>query len=605
MPEITNNTKLNLDTSFDVVDNRETMIKIDNVSMKFNMASEQLNNLKEYFLSIVNHNLFYEELTALDQVSFEIKRGDVFGIVGTNGSGKSTLLKIVAGVLEPSSGKVEINGGIAPLIELGAGFDMDLSARENIYLNGALLGYSKDFINQHFDAIVEFAEVEKFLDMPMKNYSSGMVARIAFAIATVIVPEILIVDEVLSVGDFMFQKKCEDRIMELIEQHNTTVLIVSHSNDQIARLCNKAIWIEKGKTRMIGNAQKVCEIYGLIGGRTGSLDAEKTIIETAQKCSDTNTDDVLFVTHGNTYPQITLDIAKRAKNTAPNALVLASDAVHINAAVGNAIAGALDCPLLTIPGQDVDHHIIDYIKDTKPEKLVVLNAANQNGPKNFIEADFGYEPEIHITNDEGTALEFCLHCAEALYEKNKLGHIAILANFEDSCEVVSPLSRFIYDNKCPVLLVRQEDEKNVIAITSLLKRCDISKVIICGTKQSKTIIDAIKNLNIEIQDIVAKTHWEACANIATSLVSSNVEEVVISPLTLASFSTSASVGYYASRKNAACLSVDETSLDSIASTLKFLKKHNCKMINCSQASSGISWGILRLFARVAKANKSK
>lgn len=182
--------------------------------------------------------------------------------MGTNGSGKSTILKIIAGVLEPSKGKCTVNGNIAPLIELGAGFDMDLSARENIYLNGALLGYSKDFINEHFDEIVEFAEVEKFLDMPLKNYSSGMVSRIAFAIATVIVPEILVVDEVLSVGDFMFQRKCENRITQLIEEHGVTVLIVSHSNDQIARLCNKAIWIEKGHTRLMGDAGYVARIYG-------------------------------------------------------------------------------------------------------------------------------------------------------------------------------------------------------------------------------------------------------------------------------------------------------------------------------------------------------
>ncbi|MEG0096151.1 MAG: ATP-binding cassette domain-containing protein, partial [Raoultibacter sp.] len=176
-------------------------VSVDHVSMSFNMANEQLNSLKEYFIKLFRHELFFEEFIALDDVSIEVKKGDVYGIVGTNGSGKSTLLKIVAGVLEPTKGTCCINGNIAPLIELGAGFDMELTARENIYLNGALLGYSKQYINEHFDDIVDFAELQAFLELPMKNYSSGMVARIAFAIATVIVPDILIVDEALSVGD--------------------------------------------------------------------------------------------------------------------------------------------------------------------------------------------------------------------------------------------------------------------------------------------------------------------------------------------------------------------------------------------------------------------
>ncbi len=255
----------------------ETMIKVDDVSMVFNMASETMNNLKEYAIALVRRELRFKEFRALDHISLEVKKGDVFGILGTNGSGKSTLLKIIAGVLDPSEGTCTVNGSIAPLIELGAGFDMELTARENIYLNGALLGYSKDFIEQHFNEIVDFAEIEKFLDMPLKNYSSGMVARIAFAIATVIVPDILIVDEVLSVGDFMFQKKCEHRINTLIKEHGVTVLIVSHSNEQIERLCNKVIWIEKGHMRMMGAASEVCQVYRTLGGHVGSPEAEQRV----------------------------------------------------------------------------------------------------------------------------------------------------------------------------------------------------------------------------------------------------------------------------------------------------------------------------------------
>ena len=239
----------------------EPIIVVDHVSMIFNIASEQLNSLKEYFIKIVKHELFFKEFVALNDISFTINRGEVYGLVGTNGSGKSTMLKIIAGVLEPSKGSVEIGGTIAPLIELGAGFDMELTARENIYLNGALLGYSKQFINDHFDEIVDFAEVRDFLDMPMKNYSSGMVARVAFSVATATEPDILVVDEALSVGDFLFQEKCERRINDLVQNNNTTLLFVSHSIEQVERVCQRAIWIEKGNMRMMGDVKDVCQAY--------------------------------------------------------------------------------------------------------------------------------------------------------------------------------------------------------------------------------------------------------------------------------------------------------------------------------------------------------
>ncbi len=239
----------------------DVIVEVDHVGMIFNIASERLDSLKEYFLKIVKHELVFKEFKALDDITFTVRRGDVFGLVGTNGSGKSTMLKIVAGVLEPSSGSCTVKGTIAPLIELGAGFDMELTARENIYLNGALLGYSRKFIDQHFDEIVDFAELWDFLDMPLKNYSSGMVARIAFSIATATRPDLLIVDETLSVGDFLFQRKCEERISSLINDDNVTVMIVSHDTGQIERLCKRAVWIEKGKMRMLGDAAEVCAAY--------------------------------------------------------------------------------------------------------------------------------------------------------------------------------------------------------------------------------------------------------------------------------------------------------------------------------------------------------
>lgn len=240
--------------------NKENAVELRNIEMHFNMSSEKLQSLKEYFLKFVKRQLRFEDFVALDKVSFDIKKGDVFGIVGLNGCGKSTTLKIISGILEPTNGSVETQGVIAPLIELGAGFDMELTARENIYLNGSVLGYSKKFMDEKFDEIVDFSEMRDFLDVPMKNYSSGMVARIGFAIATVTTPDILIVDEILAVGDFLFQKKCEERISAMMKD-NTTVIIVSHSIEQIERLCKHCVWLEKGKVKMIGTTDEVCSAY--------------------------------------------------------------------------------------------------------------------------------------------------------------------------------------------------------------------------------------------------------------------------------------------------------------------------------------------------------
>ncbi|MBQ5320952.1 MAG: ABC transporter ATP-binding protein [Oscillospiraceae bacterium] len=238
----------------------ENAVELRDIEMHFNMSKEKFDSLKELFLRFVTRRLMFEDFIALNKVSFDIPKGDVFGIVGLNGSGKSTILKIISGILTPTKGKVETDGTIAPLIELGAGFDLDLTARENIYLNGSVLGYSKKFMDEKFDDIVEFSELREFLDTPMKNYSSGMVARIGFAIATITKPDILIVDEILAVGDFKFQEKCEQRINSMING-DTTVIIVSHSIDQIERLCKHCAWLEKGKLKMIGDAKEVCNAY--------------------------------------------------------------------------------------------------------------------------------------------------------------------------------------------------------------------------------------------------------------------------------------------------------------------------------------------------------
>lgn len=239
------------------------MIKIKNVSMKFNLGIEKSFSLKLFFINLFNPkkwNKKKNEFWALKNIDFNVKKGEVVGFVGCNGAGKSTLLKIVAGVMKPTEGSVEKYGNICPMIELGAGFDMDLTARENVYLNGSILGYSKEFINEKFEEIVEFSELKDFLDVPVRNFSSGMVARLAFSIATVVNPEILIVDEILSVGDLAFQQKSENKMKSMIKG-GTTVLFVSHSVNQIKQLCDRVVWLENGTIKKIGDAEKICDEY--------------------------------------------------------------------------------------------------------------------------------------------------------------------------------------------------------------------------------------------------------------------------------------------------------------------------------------------------------
>ena len=239
---------------------KDTIIKVTNAAVRFNMASERIDNLKEYFVKLIKRELMFQEFMALKDINFEVKRGEAWGLIGTNGSGKSTLLKLICGILKPYRGTVEVRGSIAPLIELGAGFDGELTATENIYLNGAVLGYSKEFMDAHYDEIVEFAELKDFMNMPIKNYSSGMRARLGFSIATVVEPEILILDEVLSVGDAKFRKKCERKMQKMFD-HGVTVLFVSHSLAQVKRLCNKAILLEHGQLIAQGDIDDVSEIY--------------------------------------------------------------------------------------------------------------------------------------------------------------------------------------------------------------------------------------------------------------------------------------------------------------------------------------------------------
>lgn len=241
------------------MDRKDSIIEVNGVTMRFNLAEEKTDTIKEYFVKLVTGKLHFNEFYALKNVSFEVKRGEAVALIGKNGSGKSTMLKILAGVLYPTEGTVTVNGSIAPMIELGAGFDMELTAKENIYMNGAILGHNRSFMEQHFEEIVEFSELREFINVPLKNFSSGMMARLGFSIATIIKADILIVDEVLAVGDFRFREKCYRKIDELLDG-GTTLLFVSHSAEQVKALCPKAIWLDHGHLMAFGDTD---EVYGM------------------------------------------------------------------------------------------------------------------------------------------------------------------------------------------------------------------------------------------------------------------------------------------------------------------------------------------------------
>lgn len=238
------------------------MIEVSDVTMRFRMNTDRILSLKEFATTALRGKLHYEEFTALNNVSFNLKKGETLGLIGRNGAGKSTLLKVISGILKPTEGSVACYGNVVPMLELGSGFDMELTGQENIFLNGAILGYSEEFLKSKYDEIAEFSELGKFLSMPIRNYSSGMLARLAFSVATAVNPEILIVDEILSVGDMAFQEKSRERMMEMMGG-GTTVLFVSHNMTQIREMCSRVVWLDHGTVRMLGPTQEVCDAYML------------------------------------------------------------------------------------------------------------------------------------------------------------------------------------------------------------------------------------------------------------------------------------------------------------------------------------------------------
>ena len=238
----------------------KTIIQVNDVTMSFRMNNDRILSLKEFVTTALRGKLEYNDFTALNHVSFNVKKGETLGLIGHNGAGKSTMLKLISGILKPTKGSISVHGNVVPMLELGSGFDMDLTGRENIFLNGAILGYSENFLKSKYDEVVAFSGLEQFIEMPIRNYSSGMLARLAFSVASMVEPEVLIVDEILSVGDADFQEKSKARMLELMGG-GTTVLFVSHSLNQIREMCDRCIWLEHGQIKAVGPAKEVCDAY--------------------------------------------------------------------------------------------------------------------------------------------------------------------------------------------------------------------------------------------------------------------------------------------------------------------------------------------------------
>ena len=566
MPENVNTSVLEIESELVDDSSKKTMIKVDHVSMIFNMASEQLNSIKEYVIAAAKRELRFKEFRALDDVSFEVKQGDVFGILGTNGSGKSTILKIIAGVLEPSKGSCTVSGNIAPLIELGAGFDMELTARENIYLNGALLGYSKQFIEENFDDIVEFAEVEKFLDMPMKNYSSGMVARIAFAIATVIVPEILIVDEVLSVGDFMFQKKCEDRITKLIKEHGVTVLIVSHNNDQIERLCNKAVWIEKGHLRMAGTAKEVCQTYRVLGGHVGSKESEQIVFEALQDPRKPDMTGIESIEADTRYG-IAAKLSSRCYPDGAKAVILASGEHEMVPLIANGFAGALDAPILLTQNGSVPDITAQELTRLNPQTVYVLDGGtvDMDVVRKEVKAAL---PLAAINAIEGKDVRELSWAIYEYGEANAFWGAGIALTYDGCLGDLASLSPYLYSKKCPVLVKLGEEPVS-------LKMCEMASrkeetLIIGGFKSFPDEgIAPIVGSSVAVHRFVGKDQYDA-NELINNWIERSVDADSFLVVSIWHPEDALVVGPFAAKNGSLVMLEDPQDLDSVAHGITYI-----------------------------------
>lgn len=603
MPEKVNTSVLSFDHTANnqKKDDRPIAIKVDHVSMVFNMASEQLNSLKEYAIKLFRHELFFKGFKALDDVSFEAKKGDVFGILGTNGSGKSTMMKLIAGVMEPTKGTCTVNGTIAPLIELGAGFDHDLSARENIYLNGALLGYSKQFIDEHFDEIVDFAEIKDFLDMPLKNYSSGMVARIAFAIATVIIPDILLVDEVLSVGDFMFQKKCEDRINKLIEEHNVTVLIVSHSNEQIARMCNKAIWIEKGHTRLIGDAKTVCSIYGGLGGRIGSPEAEQRVFQAIKDSMQLHEEDTISaetIITGENYFSTNVKLVKKAWSISNiETVVFACDNTHANVIAANTIAAAIGSPVLPINNEEVPESIEHFLQIIQPRQIIVCSCDCDSSKIANELSSLAWNPSVQILATKPNHFDFSFEAANLALSKSRYSNVIAVIDFDDNLESFA-IAPYLYTQRIPALVL---DKKNTVPkhFYESFQNLNGKEILLIGNNAIQWWDDSGLSSKIPSSSIIEPDASKSCLNITrfceSHRTSQNENMILLAPLAIGQWPDLVSSGCIAEKLNCIIQFIDQTNLDNIASGLELIQHQKPKNLMFIASQNGLTEADRKLF----------
>lgn len=566
------------------------MIEVDHVSMRFNMASQQLNNLKEFAIALAKRELFYKEFIALDDISLTVDKGDVFGILGSNGSGKSTLLKIIAGVLEPTRGTVSVNGNIAPLIELGAGFDHELTARENIYLNGALLGYTQQFISEHFDEIVDFAEIRDFLDLPIKNYSSGMIARIAFAIATVIVPDILIVDEVLSVGDFLFQQKCEYRIQTLIQEYGTTVLIVSHNTDQIERLCNKAVWIEKGHMRAQGDAKDVCDLYQLLSGYAEDPLSKAQIL--ALREADIAVPERLITSiHANDRYECAANLARDVFIGQQRSAVIAHGRNACVPLIATSLASSIDAPLLLTQEDILPSATIAALRDFSPQTIYVLDTG-ATITEQVIASIHGVAPQAKVQIVSGST---DAETAERAYEQgDPWSNTAILA-WEGSIGDVISFAPFISARKVPIFF-KPEGQSMSESTQSVLTGGHFDRVLVLGGCEifSDQDLLALNANEIEAVRFCGKDAYDA-----NKLINEWIEDerlqagdervmrYIVSSIWHPEYLLA--IGQYTNKVDASILLVDAQNLDSIAQAAAFLESRNSSPSEITFVGSHVSF----------------
>lgn len=558
----------------------EAVVVVDHVSMVFNMASERIGSLKEYAIKALKRELMFKEFKALDDVSFTVERGDVFGLMGTNGSGKSTMLKIVAGVLEPSSGACQVNGAIAPLIELGAGFDMELSARENIYLNGALLGYSKQFMEEHFESIVEFADVTDFLDMPMKNYSSGMVARIAFAIATEVVPDILIVDEVLSVGDFMFQEKCERRIRSLIEDYGVTVLIVSHDSNQVERLCNKAIWIEKGHTRALGDASEVCGLYRTLGGHAGSEEAAERVREIFESQVEIPNGAIATLYSENRYASAA-KLAEAACSEVVEDVILAPGSSEQICLIANSLAGLLETSVLLYREDYITDATLSFLLDTRPDRVILFEGLDfhSDAIMRLIQEEVGCR--MHIITGGGFD-EVALGAYHfGLDEGHQWSRTFMLTHDLPIVDRIA-LAPYAYAHKIPLFYHSAGEQRisDEIADALLTGRCD--DLLVVGSP-ADIPDEALGMLTGEVtvsKRFCYRNGYEAAIEIAKWVMMQDGRFSLASPLIASALEpvNALTLGSYAAGAGSVVLFEDPRNLESIVEVSNLLRRHRDEVV---------------------------